>query len=151
MPPQTTEASTNLAVLWVWMYSNSPKLTIFPSLFRSINWPPESPLDPDAAPSSAIACRTRLGETFVVLAAMCWKARVMRESPARIAVSSPKTLWAGGLPCHRHCQALFSSHKFTGSNTQNWTNSLSLKKRVPHGLKKAMNFDFGEGLLSVDR
>ncbi|GMP32526.1 hypothetical protein CsSME_00006236 [Camellia sinensis var. sinensis] len=83
------------------MYSNSLRFTSFPSLHMSTICPATSPSDPTAEPNSAMARTTRSGETPMVFAATCSNARERRASPARTAVSSPKTLWLVGLPRRR--------------------------------------------------
>mmetsp|Transcript_1823 Transcript_1823/g.4667 ORF Transcript_1823/g.4667 Transcript_1823/m.4667 type:complete len:283 (-) Transcript_1823:482-1330(-) len=99
--PHTTDASSRAAVLCSWMYCSTSRPTSSFSLLMSTTCPPVSPSAPTALPSSRITRSTRSGEVPVVARATCSKAKESRASPARMAMSSPYTLWLVGRPLRK--------------------------------------------------
>eukprot|EP01018_Ginkgo_biloba_P038284 Gb_08532 [translate_table: standard] len=84
------------------MYSSRSKATSeTPPLEISTTWPATSPSDPIALPNSEITLKTLSAKIPFVDVAICSNANANRASPARTAISSPKTLWLVGFPLLR--------------------------------------------------
>mmetsp|Transcript_19346 Transcript_19346/g.49217 ORF Transcript_19346/g.49217 Transcript_19346/m.49217 type:complete len:263 (-) Transcript_19346:437-1225(-) len=96
--PHTTEDSSSAAVLCSWMYCSTSRPTSLSSLLMSTTWPAVRPSAPTALPSSMITRSTLSAGTPLVARATCSNANESSASPARMAMSSPYTLWLVGRP-----------------------------------------------------
>mmetsp|Transcript_1031 Transcript_1031/g.1474 ORF Transcript_1031/g.1474 Transcript_1031/m.1474 type:complete len:218 (+) Transcript_1031:791-1444(+) len=102
MAPEVTDTSSSAPVLCAWMYLSVSSVTSSapaPSDMMSTTCPPTSPSLPTHLPTSTSTRSVRsAGTTLGVLRPMYSKARLSSASPARMAISSPYTLWLVGLP-----------------------------------------------------
>mmetsp|Transcript_14081 Transcript_14081/g.59338 ORF Transcript_14081/g.59338 Transcript_14081/m.59338 type:complete len:212 (+) Transcript_14081:1474-2109(+) len=100
--PAVTETSSSAPVLCAWMYLSVSSVTSSasaPSDMMSTTCPPTRPSLPTHLPTSTMTRSVRSAGTVLgVSRPMCSNACDSSASPARMAISSPYTLWLVGLP-----------------------------------------------------
>mmetsp|Transcript_25720 Transcript_25720/g.53463 ORF Transcript_25720/g.53463 Transcript_25720/m.53463 type:complete len:237 (+) Transcript_25720:48-758(+) len=113
--PAATDTLSSAAVLCLWIHLRSSRVTAdagLPSHSRSRACPPARPTLPTLAPSRPTTSRRRRCGSFPgIFAASVYlttysKAVERRLSPARIATSSPYTLWQVGIPRRRSSSSM---------------------------------------------